>query len=549
MTHADALVIGGGLAGLVAANELVEAGKRVLVIDQEGPQNLGGQAFWSLGGLFLIDSPEQRRLGIKDSLELATSDWMRTAGFDRNEDGWPRQWAEAYLEFAAGEKRSWLRDKGFRFFPVVGWAERRAHAEHGAGNSVPRFHVTWGAGPGVSEPFAARAQEAAKQGQMSFAFRHRVTNLIVEAGAVVGVQGDVLADDTALRGAATNRDVIGTFEFRAETTLVASGGIGGNFDLVRKFWPERLGQPPDFMVSGVPEHVDGLMLDHAEAAGANLINRDRMWHYVEGIRNWDAIWPHHGIRILPGPSSLWLDASGERLTDPNWPGFDTMKALTELRRRGFEHSWFILNQSIIKKEFALSGSEQNPDLTGKSWRLVAARAFGRKATGPVEAFKEHGEDFVVADTFEVLVEGMNRIGDVPLDATKLRATIEARDAAINEAGPSDAQIEAVRAARGYIGDKLIRTAPPHRILDPQHGPLIAVRLNLLTRKSLGGIETNLLGQALNADGLPIPGLFAAGEASGFGGGGVHGYGSLEGTFLGGCIFSGRAAGRAMAGRT
>ncbi|MBB5514221.1 hypothetical protein FHS89_000219 [Rubricella aquisinus] len=543
---ADALIVGAGLAGLVAACELTDAGKRVIVVDQEPEQHLGGQAFWSLGGLFMIDTPEQRRLGIKDSYDQAHSDWMRTAGFDRNEDGWPRRWAEAYLDFAAGEKRDWLKARDFKFFPIVGWAERRAYADKGPGNSVPRFHITWGTGPGVIEPFVLRAREAEKKGLLRFAFRHRVDALIVEGGAVKGVSGRVLAHDTAERGGSTNREETGDFSLRAENTLVSSGGIGGNFDLVRQHWPERLGTAPDFLVSGVPDHVDGRMLGISQAAGAHLINQDRMWHYVEGVQNWNPIWPHHGIRILPGPSSLWLDAAGARLNDPNWPGFDTLGALHELRKRGYEHSWFILTQGIIKKEFALSGSEQNPDLTGKKWSLVAKRAFGKAATGPVEAFKEHGADFVVADTLDELVAGMNKIGQVPLTAETIRQAAAARDASAVDAAQSDGQMDAVRQARTYIGDKLIRTAKPHAILDPANGPLIAVKLNILTRKSLGGIETDLSSRALDATGQPIPGLFAAGEAAGFGGGGVHGYRSLEGTFLGGCIFSGRAAGRAMA---
>ncbi|MGB0497490.1 MAG: FAD-binding dehydrogenase [Rubricella sp.] len=546
MSH-DAIIVGAGLAGLVAACELVDRGKRVLLLDQEPEQHLGGQAHWSLGGLLLIDSPEQRRLGVKDSYDLAHRDWMRTAEFSGNQDGWPRRWAEAYLAFAAGEKRAWLRERGISFFPVVGWAERRAHPEDGAGNSVPRFHVTWGTGPGVLAPFIARVREAEKAGLLRFAFRHRVDELIVEGGVVKGVTGSVLAPDDAEQGAATNRTETGAFEFRADAVLVASGGIGGNHGLVRRYWPDDLGTPPSMMVSGVPEHVDGRMLAITEAAGARLINQHRMWHYVEGVRNFAPIWPNHGIRILPGPSSLWLDAEGNRLADPDWPGHDSRRALRTLRAIGHDHSWFVLDQSIIKKEFALSGSEQNPDLTGKSWRLVAGRALGKKATGPVEAFKAHGADFIIADDLETLVSGMNRVGDAEVPLDRVRRAVEARDEAAADASIPDGQMQAVRNARTYPGDRLIRTAKPHRILDPAHGPLIAVRLNILTRKSLGGIETDLSSRALGPDGQPVPGLFAAGEAAGFGGGGIHGHGSLEGTFLGGCIFSGRAAGRAMAG--
>lgn len=542
MTDADVIVIGAGLAGLVAAVEAADAGKRVIILDQEPRRNLGGQAFWSFGGLFLVNSPEQRRLGVRDSLDLAWSDWLATAGFDRVEDDWARRWARAYVEFAAGEKRAWMHAMGWRAFPVVGWAERGHPPAAGRGNSVPRFHVTWGTGPGLVEPFARRAQAAERDGRIVFRFRHRVDELIATNGVVEGARGAVLAPSGVERGASSNRTVTGDFELRAGAVIVASGGIGGNHDMVRKAWPERLGTPPTFMLSGVPAHVDGRMLGIAEAAGGRLINGDRMWHYVEGLRNWAPIWPRHGIRILPGPSSLWLDARGERLPAPHYPGYDTLGALEYLRKTGCDHSWFILTQSIIRKEFALSGSEQNPDLTGKSWGLTARRAFGKRATGPVEAFKDRGADFVIGGDVEAMVGAMNALTDRPmLKAEQVRAVIEARDAALG----SDPQMDGVRTARRYVGDRLIRTAKPHRLLDPSHGPLIAVKLNILTRKSLGGLQTDLSARVLGADGQPVPGLYAAGEAAGFGGGGLHGYGALEGAFLGGCLFSGRIAGRSV----
>ncbi len=547
MADADAIIIGAGLAGLVAATELADAGKRVVVLDQEPRQNLGGQAFWSLGGLFIVDSPEQRRLGIRDSPELALQDWLGSAGFDRDEDHWPRRWAEAYLAFAAGEKRAWLRAMGHRFFPIVGWAERGGGNAGGHGNSVPRFHVTWGTGPGVVAPFERRALEAEGTGHVHFRFRHRADGLIVANGAVEGVQGTVLEPSEAARGVATSRTAIGDFELRAPAVIVASGGIGGNGDLVRRNWPRRLGSPPATMVCGVPAHVDGRMLGIAEAAGARLINRDRMWHYVEGLRNWAPIWPQHGIRILPGPSSLWLDARGRRLPGPLYPGYDTLGTLAHLRGTGLDHSWFVLTQSIIRKEFALSGSEQNPDLTNRDWRLVLRRAIGRQATGPVEAFKQHGEDFVVRDDLDSLVAGMNALTVDPLlDASGVRREIEARDREIANPFTKDGQVMGIRNARRYIGDRLVRTAKPHALLDPAHGPLIAVRLNILTRKTLGGLETDLDGRVFGHDLTVIPGLYAVGEAAGFGGGGMHGYRALEGSFLGGCLFSGRMAGRAVA---
>ena len=546
---ADAIVVGAGLAGLVATAELADAGRRVILIDQEPESSLGGQAFWSLGGLFLVGSPEQRRMGIRDSHALAVQDWMGTAGFDRPEDYWPRQWAQAYVDFAAGEKRAWLTGQGVRFFPVVGWAERGGTLATGPGNSVPRFHVTWGTGPGVLAPFERRVRAAMDRGLVTCSFRHRVDGLVSEAGAVTGVRGEVLTPSTVIRGAASSRSTVGDFELTAQAVLVTSGGLGGNHELVRRNWPARLGTPPDHMLTGVPEYVDGRMLAITESAGGRIVNADRMWHYTEGVQNWDPIWGRHGIRILPGPSSVWLDATGARLPAPLFPGFDTLATLAHLRSTGHDHSWFVLTQKIIEKEFALSGSEQNPDLTGKSIRQVLARVRAG-APGPVEAFKEHGKDFVVAATLEELVGGMNSLTDVPLlDLDHVRGQLEARDREIDNAFSKDAQITAIRGARHYRGDRLIRVASPHRLLDPQAGPLIAVKLHILTRKSLGGLETDLDGRVLRPDGAPLPGVYAAGEVSGFGGGGMHGYRSLEGTFLGGCLLSGRQAGRHAARAT
>ena len=543
---ADAIIVGGGLAGLVAAAELIDARKKIIILDQEPEQSLGGQAFWSLGGIFLVDSPEQRRMGIRDSHALALEDWMGTAAFDRDEDFWPRRWAEAYVDFAAGEKRAWLRARGVRFFPVVGWAERGGGNAVGHGNSVPRFHLTWGTGPGIIAPFIERVREGAKAGLVTFKFRHRV-NALAKSGSIVdGVRGDILAPSVVERGGKSSREIVGAFELNAQAVVVASGGIGGNHDLVRQNWPWRLGPVPKRMITGVPDHVDGRMLAITEAAGGTIINRDRMWHYVEGIKNWNPIWTDHAIRILPGPSSLWLDARGRRLPVPLYPGFDTLATLKHIGETGYDYSWFILTRKIIEKEFALSGSEQNPDFTNKSWRQVVARVRAG-IPGPVKAFMDKGEDFIIERDLARLVERMNALAGEPLlDLKDVEREIAARDRQLDNAFGKDMQIAAIRAARRYLGDKLTRTASPHQLLDPAAGPLIAVRLNILTRKTLGGLQTDLDSRVIGADGQPVAGLYAAGEVAGFGGGGVHGYAALEGTFLGGCIFSGRAAGRAAA---
>ncbi|BBU20929.1 FAD-binding dehydrogenase [Mycobacterium xenopi] len=541
---ADVVIVGAGLAGLVAACEVADRGLRVLILDQENAANLGGQAFWSFGGLFFVDSPEQRRLGVHDSHELALQDWLGTAGFDRPEDYWPRQWAYAYVDFAAGEKRSWLRARGLQIFPLVGWAERGGYDARGHGNSVPRFHITWGTGPALVEIFARQLRD---RSTVRFAHRHRVDELIVEGGAVTGVRGSVLEPSDQPRGVPSSRKVVRDFEFRASAVIVASGGIGGNHDLVRQNWPQRMGRVPEQLLSGVPAHVDGRMIGIAEKAGARVINRDRMWHYTEGITNYDPIWPRHGIRIIPGPSSLWLDATGKRLPAPLYPGFDTLGTLEYIARSGHDYTWFVLNAKIIEKEFALSGQEQNPDLTGRSVRQLLRSRAGSGPPGPVQAFVDRGVDFVTAHSLRELVTAMNKVPDVvPLDYAKVAAEVTARDREVANRFSKDSQITAIRAARGYWGDRLGRVVAPHRLTDPKAGPLIAVKLHILTRKTLGGLETDLDSRVLKADGTPLDGLYAAGEVAGFGGGGVHGYRALEGTFLGGCIFSGRAAGRGAA---
>src|SRR5690625_4487668 len=544
----DVIVVGAGLAGLVATTEIAEGGKKVLLLDQEPEASLGGQAWWSFGGLFLIDSPEQRRMGIKDSKDLAWQDWLGTAEFDRleDEDYWGKKWAEAYVDFASEEKRSWLHKMGITFFPVVGWAERGGYLADGHGNSVPRFHIVWGTGPALVQAFITRLKEQIKRGIVDYLPRHRVDELEMNHGRVTGVNGSLLNESTAKRGEASSRVVIGDFKYRAESVIVASGGIGANFKMIIENWPNWLGHPPEKMISGVPNHVDGRMLSITEQAGGRIVNRDRMWHYTEGIKNWNPVWPNHGIRILPGPSSLWFDAGGNRFETPYFPGFDTLGTLEAIQKTGYDYSWFILTQKIIEREFALSGSEQNPDLTGKSIEKVLSRVLPG-APKPVKSFMDRGEDFVVADNIDNLVIEMNKLtGQKLLDAGRIEKQIRARDREIANPFCKDLQVMAIRGARHYLGDKIIRTAKPHKILDSKNGPLIAVRLNIISRKTLGGLQTDLSGRVLNSKKEAIPGLYAAGEATGFGGGGMHGYRSLEGTFLGGCLFTGKVVGNVLA---
>ncbi|MFS0751683.1 FAD-binding dehydrogenase [Oceanobacillus sp. 1P07AA] len=542
----NAIVVGAGIAGLVTTVEIAQSGKRVILIDQEPESSLGGQAWWSFGGLFLVDSKEQRRLGIKDSFDLAWNDWKSTAGFDREEDEWGKKWAKAYVEFSASEKREWLRSFGIRFFPVVGWAERGGSLASGHGNSVPRFHIVWGTGPGIVTPFAERMQSYVKQGLVTYLPRHRAEHLLVQNEIAYGVEGSILKNSIAQRGEASNRIVVDSFTLKAENVVITSGGIGANHELIRKNWPERLGKPPKNMLSGVPEHVDGKMLEIAEHAGARIVHRDRMWHYTEGIKNWNSVWENHGIRILPGPSSIWLDAEGNRFNAPNYPGFDTLSTLEAIQKTGYDYSWFILTQKIIEKEFALSGSEQNPDLTNKRISEVLKRAQSG-APGPVQNFLDHGEDFVMASNLKDLIQKMNKLTEKPLlQVEQVTSQIKARDLQLANKFTKDLQLAAMYNSRKFLGDKLIRTAKPHPILKAENGPLIGVKLHILSRKTLGGLQTDLSGRVFNQQKGIIKGLYAAGEVAGFGGGGMHGYRALEGTFVGGCLFSGRTVGRSIA---
>lgn len=539
----EVTIIGAGLSGLVAATELLKNGHHVTMIDQEPKTAIGGQAFWSFGGLFLVNSKVQRRLGVKDSYELAQRDWLNTAQFDRldTEDYWAKQWAEAYIKFAAFEKEAYLESMGIKLTPILGWAERGGFSASGHGNSVPRFHITWGTGPGLIEPFVNYVLAEEQKGNFRFLERHQVTQLNITDNKITSIEGNILKPSETERGEPSNREIIDQFKLDTPYLIITTGGIGANHELIKKNWPRRLGKAPETMIQGVPDSTDGKMLGISETAGVKLVNKDRMWHYTEGIINHTPIWNNHGIRIIPGPSSLWFDALGNRLTAPDYPGFDTLHTLETICKTGYDYSWFILTEDILKKEFVLSGSEQNTDLTEKDIKLLLKERLSANATGPVEAFKEKGEDFIVAENIHDLIRKMNALaGSELLDADHIKTQIIERDLQLDNPFSKDPQVTFIHGARKFLGDKLIRTAKPHKMLESKR--LIAVKLHIISRKTLGGIQTDLNSQVISQEDTPIHGLYAAGEVAGFGGGGVHGYGALEGTFLGGCIFSGiRAA--------
>ena len=453
--NTDVLVIGAGLAGLVATAEAADAGRSVVVLDQEPAASLGGQAFWSLGGLFLIDSPEQRRMGIRDSAELAADDWFGSAGFDRPEDFWPRQWAQAYLDFAAGEKRSWLRQQGLRLFPVVQWAERGGYQVGGHGNSVPRFHLTWGTGPGVVTPVLRRVMHHVRAGRVTLSFRHRVTELLTSGRAVTGARGELLAASTAARGEPSNRSVIGDWEISAGAVVVASGGIGANHELVRRNWPAGFGEVPGRMLSGVPDSTDGLMLGVAAAAGGRLINGDRMWP-LPGRRGQ----PQPGVATArhPHPARADLAVAGRdrpSAAHATVPRFRRARGrLRAITAGGHGYSWFLLNHRTVGPEFGLSGSEQNPDLTGRSIRKLLTQRAGGKIGPGTAAFLEDGEDFLTADTLPELVAKMNALAGTDLiDADALAVTVAQRDRQVRARLGKDPQVVMTAAARRFAGDR------------------------------------------------------------------------------------------------
>lgn len=537
----NVFVIGAGLSGLVASTELLKKGYHVTLLDQEPRQAIGGQAYWSFGGLFLVNSKIQQRLGVHDSFELALNDWFGTAQFDRldGEDYWANEWAKAYVKFATYDKENYLKNMGIKLIPILGWAERGGTSASTHGNSVPRFHITWGTGPGLVNPFIRYVFQKEQEGQFTFLPRHQVTQVTIDDNQIKHIAGNILEESDVARGKPSSRTIIDTFSYNVDYLVITSGGIGANIPLIKKYWPKRLGKPPKNMIQGVPDSTDGLLINISEYAGVNVVNKDRMWHYTEGIKNHSPIWSNHGIRIIPGPSSLWFDAIGNRMTAPDYPGFDTLHTLQTITKTGYDYSWFILTEDIVKKEFVLSGSEQNPDLTDKDIKLLIKERLGRKATSPVDAFMNKGPDFVMANDLGTLVKKMNDLsGDDLIKYEDIKAEIKARDLQINNKFSKDPQIAFINNARQFLGDKFIRTAKPHKILSGNNGKLVAIKLHIISRKTLGGIQTNIDGQAINHQNLPIKGLYAAGEASGFGGGGVHGYRALEGTFLGGCIFSG-----------
>jgi uncharacterized protein len=525
------VVIGAGIAGLVTTLELLERGRDVLLVDRCHPEEVGGLAREAFGGMFMVDTPEQRRSRIPDSVELALSDWMRIADFS-DDDVWPRRWAEEYVARSRDEVGGWLRANGVWFFPVVNWAERGVY---GDGNSVPRFHLTWGAGKGLVDAIWESIQGHPRRASLEVRFRMRVSEILTDRDRAVGCR-------------AIDEDGGAEEEIAAAAVVVAAGGIGGNLELVRREWPEDLGSPPRDILMGSHYYADGAMHTEVERLGGNVTHLSRMWNYADAVRHPKPRRPLHGVKLIPPRSGLLLDPTGRRYGPvPVMPTFDARYALERMSEDDRWYSWLVCNWRIACRELDVSGSEHNPLIREKRLvRFVLSVLTGKPNL--VRYFADRCPDFVTADSLPELAEGMREVTrDGALDGELMASEVRRYDENLGRGKGlwNDDQIRRIAQLRNWRGDRL-RTARFARIDDAKAGPLLAIRLQPMARKSLGGIQTDLGSRVLSSEGEPIDGLYAVGEAAGFGGGGLHGKRSLEGTFLGACVFTGRVAARSIA---
>ena len=532
---ADAVIIGGGIAGITAAIELLNEGQKVLVIDRDVEEELGGLAKWSFGGMFFVDSPLQRRAGMKDNVDLALRDWHSVADFGE-EDVLPKQWAEQYVHNCTDQVYRWLtKEHGTKFFPVVHWVERGLHKP---GNSYPRFHMVWGTGKGLTDDLIKSMRGHSKAStHLQTVYRHKAEELILENGVVVGVKG---MDEQ------NNQP----FEARGENTLVATGGLGGNIDKVRETWYKPWGEPPKTILNGSHPYALGDMHEAVEKIEGNVTHLDWAWHYAAGVRHPRPKWKDHGLSLVPPKSALWLDHTGKRFgPHPLITAYDTRWTVEEICKQEKKYSWQVLNMKIMMKEFAISGSESNESIRDKN--LIGFLRDILLGNKKLVNDMLNSPDFVTGNSLEELVDKMNALeGTDDVKLHHLKDSILPYDAMIDR-GPNfhdDEQLRRIAHARQYRGDK-VRTCKFQKILDPKAMPLIAIRESILSRKTLGGIQTDLGGRVMskpvNGKSEPIPGLYAIGEAAGFGGGGSHGKGALEGTFLGGCVLTARIAAKAI----
>lgn len=543
--QADVVIVGGGLAGIVSALELLDEGKKVLILERGGAEDFGGLCKLAFGGMFFVDSPLQRIAGIKDSPELALKDWHAAARFEET-DIWQKAWAEKYVHTCTDQVYFWLKKKKINFFPVVHWVERGLERQ---GNTVPRFHMVWGTGYELSNKLSkALCNHSNAKTHLQIKFNHKVEEILVENEKVIGVNGnEEIQDKFTLEVKKGN-----SFIAIGESTVIATGGMGGSMEKVRKYWNKDFGTPPEIILNGTNTYADGHMHDAVNSINGKLTHLDNHWHYAAGIHHPKPHFANQGLSLVPPKSALWLNYKGERIgPKPLITAFDTRFLVEQVCKQEKKMSWQVLNMKIAYKEFAISGSEHNEAIRDKNlFGFLKTILFGNKKL--VNHMIKDCEDFVIANSIEELAEKMNALnGNNDVDVNLMRAAINNYDQQIDlgEDKFTDEQLKRIQEVRKYRGDK-VRTCKYQKINDKATFPLIAIREYVVSRKTLGGIQTDLECRVLlnNESNETIPGLFAVGECAGFGGGGMHGKGALEGTFLGGCVLTGRTVTKTIAGK-
>jgi len=528
--NAHTAIVGGGIAGIAAAIELIEKGIDVAIIDRDKQENFGGLAKESFGGMFYVNSPQQKKTGIKDSVELAKKDWFSFAEFDENEY-FGKIWAENFIENTHSIYQ-WITSKNIGYFPVVHWVERGLYSN---GNSVPRFHMVWGTGYELITRLIDYLEKHNNKHLLQIFFEHRVENISAENNKITSING---------KTENSGED----FEVIAQNYIIASGGINGNMAKVKENWHQDWGTPPTEILNGSHHFSDGLLHDQVEKIGGQLSNMDLMWNYAAGVHHPNPRRPNHGLSIVPPKSAIWVNYKGQRMGPiPLVTAFDTRYMVTRICKEEKKYSWQILNLKIAKNELAVSGSEYNDAIKNKNYiEFVLTLLFGNKKL--INSLKNNTKDFITANSIEELTIKMNQCtGNNDVDENLLRKSIEEYDQNFDRGKNiwNDEQIRRIHHTRQYRGDK-IRTLKNQKINDKKAYPLIAIREQILSRKSLGGITTNLHSQvlhknAINQESKAFNNLYAIGEAAGFGGGGSHGKRALEGTFLATCIFTAQKA--------
>jgi predicted oxidoreductase len=526
--QADIIIAGGGIAGLVTAYELIKKGKHVIIFDKDIEENLGGLAKESMGGLNMIGTPEQLQNGIHDSPELAYKDWLRRADF-QDDEHWPREWAKFYCYNSLKIIYEYALEIGVKFSPVVAWPERGLFRTH---NTLPRFHAVEGAGFELINKITAAIDLLPHRGNSQIFYEHEVNDVKQGEGVAYLFGTDMKTGER--------------FEAMGKQVVIASGGIGGgDLSTLKKYWPKEH-KAPEYMLNGAHKYGDGLLQHKLEAKGGVLTNLECNWVYAAGVHHPGKRKPFDGLSLWQPASALFFNAVGERIGPiPLMQMIDGDWMIDQILQQPGQYTWMVMNWTIALKELGVSlsryarlersvsvdGEEVNP-LSGSPLQLELL-------------LKEAPDEVLLADTLDDLVDKMQskNLYGLKINQDKFKEDIKEYDDQIDR-GPAyhnDEQLRRIANLCAYP-PKVGHICEFQKINDPSAGPLVAVRSFLITRKSMGGIQTDLSCRALKTDGKPFGNIYAVGEAAGYGGGGIHGRRGSEGTWLGGCILTARVCG-------